>query len=734
MRRLLAALFAFVFTAQAAAQDLNALLNAQFGTTPGLMLQRGPSTWQPLSAGAVNSYLVSNGAGQPVRWSTDQFPWGLTSIATNRVMGNVTGGNSVPTPIDVSQFLNTIGYDIIRPPVPGSLLYKANDGTWQALSWGPIGWVLQSNGQTQRPDWAARVPAPPSVSITGDHPVTSSDCYHTFELSGGTFFTFTLGDPTGFPVGCTMTIINTEAFPGRGKKLPIFGFSTRILNAGQWVTVTYDGGSIWTPNPAVQQVWERPDSFPQIIFYVSTSGLSTNDGLGGCGAGGAPFDSNFTAYTYIVNNVGIRSQDPVYIVNCPGTYVGSAAYALHAASNIPRRNGDEGIWFTGPLSHYDGQGSAVFTGSTSGTTLTVTAVTSGTILVGDFLYDPASNLSVVGAVTALGSGTGGTGTYTISTSPGLSSRLLETSPCIDAGAVHIALDGSPAFDAEEGYTVMGAGCMLITNTASQPLVSANRNAVIMLETGLRLGASGAGTSQLNAGNGGRIYQKAPLVVTSNSSGNTGYWLLLGADGRYQSFGNKIIFNNGVSSGYGYDAMVRMNEGAKAFFDGSTFVIPGGLTGLKFQMDTQTFFSTGGTGNLNFIPSGTPGIFAGNSCYDNQCGGPWTGWTPTLSCGTGTLNSAAATAASFETVGKTVRGSFTITITLNGSCAGNLIFTLPSNVNAFAMGVAAQVALGGKSARVQMNSGGNLAHILTYDNLYPGADGEIIVGSFQYEAQ
>lgn len=65
---------------------------------------------------------------------------------------------------------------------------------------------------------------------------------------------------------------------------------------------------------------------------------------------------------------------------------------------------------------------AVFTGSISGTTLTVTAVTTGTILIGQILSGTGITSGTV--ITALGSGTGGTGTYTVSPSQTVSSRTI----------------------------------------------------------------------------------------------------------------------------------------------------------------------------------------------------------------------------------------------------------------------------------------------------------------------
>lgn len=60
--------------------------------------------------------------------------------------------------------------------------------------------------------------------------------------------------------------------------------------------------------------------------------------------------------------------------------------------------------------------SASFTGAIAGTTLTVSAVASGTLAVGQTISDTTGNLVVGTTITALGSGSGGTGTYTVSNS------------------------------------------------------------------------------------------------------------------------------------------------------------------------------------------------------------------------------------------------------------------------------------------------------------------------------
>jgi hypothetical protein len=108
---------------------------------------------------------------------------------------------------------------------------------------------------------------------------------------------------------------------------------------------------------------------------------------------------------------------------------------------------------------------AVFTGSTSGTTLTVTTVSSGTIAIGQSLYGIGILPETV--ITALGSGTGGTGTYTINRSQTVASESMSsatvgarvtatisgttmTVSAVATGALHI------------GQTIQGAGVTLGT--------------------------------------------------------------------------------------------------------------------------------------------------------------------------------------------------------------------------------------------------------------------------------
>ena len=74
------------------------------------------------------------------------------------------------------------------------------------------------------------------------------------------------------------------------------------------------------------------------------------------------------------------------------------------------------------LNIYQATQNPVFTGSISGTTLTVTAVTSGNIGIGSVIS--GTGITVGTTITALGTGTGSTGTYTVSVSQNVSSTTI----------------------------------------------------------------------------------------------------------------------------------------------------------------------------------------------------------------------------------------------------------------------------------------------------------------------
>lgn len=118
-------------------------------------------------------------------------------------------------------------------------------------------------------------------------------------------------------------------------------------------------------------------------------------------------------------------------------------------------------------------------------------------------------------------------------------------------------------------------------------------------------------------------------------------------------------------------------------------------------------------------------------------GAFTTYTPSLSCGSGTLTTATATAA-YQVTGKRVDWQATVTVTTNGTCAANLYVGLPSGLPVSSSRVYAvagrEDAVSGKMLQGVFAASGTTAKILNYDNTYPGATGAVLYLSGSYETQ
>jgi hypothetical protein len=126
---------------------------------------------------------------------------------------------------------------------------------------------------------------------------------------------------------------------------------------------------------------------------------------------------------------------------------------------------------------------AVFTGSTSGTTLTVTSMSSGTIAIGQSLYGIGITAETV--ITALGSGSGGVGTYTINLSQTVSSSVLNSTA---VGARFTATIAGTTMT----VSAVATGILYLGQTVQGAGVTAN--SVI---TALGTGTGGVGTYTLS---------------------------------------------------------------------------------------------------------------------------------------------------------------------------------------------------------------------------------------------
>jgi hypothetical protein len=142
-----------------------------------------------------------------------------------------------------------------------------------------------------------------------------------------------------------------------------------------------------------------------------TTITSFGTGTGGTGTYNLSASSTVSTPTQITATGGVGGT---------GTYIVSTSQTVGAGTSFT---------FSGPTT-------AVVTGSVSGNTLTVTAVTSGVLTIGTVITGTSISNNTV--ITAFGTGTGGTGTYTLSASMTAASTTITGSNGYSLNAVNVA--------------------------------------------------------------------------------------------------------------------------------------------------------------------------------------------------------------------------------------------------------------------------------------------------------
>jgi hypothetical protein len=201
-----------------------------------------------------------------------------------------------------------------------------------------------------------------------------------------------------------------------------FGASANVfIDAGQVVRVSTSGvatvqmqygGPGGTDTITANTRDYGPYGVPAKIRITATSGTVTYRELDE-----DPGFSQSEASTLrgLVSGAGMSACGIPRILPPSGTLADNGALTLSAALNIAAFPYACYVFFAG----------AVVTASISGTTLTVTGVASGNLVVGSVLYCPGI---VAGTrITALGTGTGGTGTYTVNNSQTVASQSIRAS-------------------------------------------------------------------------------------------------------------------------------------------------------------------------------------------------------------------------------------------------------------------------------------------------------------------
>jgi hypothetical protein len=225
---------------------------------------------------------------------------------------------------------------------------------------------------------------------------------------------------------------------------------------------------------------------------------------------------------------------------------------------------------------------AVFTGSISGTTLTVTAITNGTIGINQSLF--GVNVTQATVITALGTGTGGVGTYTVNQSQTVASTQMNSAT---VGAVVTgSITGTTLT-----VSAVTSGTLVVGQTIQGSTVTAQT-----IITALGTGTGGVGTYTVNNSQ----------TVTSGTLYGL-YWSVLpSTDGAFTSatcvdiVDNYFVYNRPDTQQFGASAALSPISPALSF--GSKDGAPDDLVALI--VDHREVYLLGEVSSEVWIDAGT----------------------------------------------------------------------------------------------------------------------------------
>jgi hypothetical protein len=225
---------------------------------------------------------------------------------------------------------------------------------------------------------------------------------------------------------------------------------------------------------------------------------------------------------------------------------------------------------------------AVFTGVISGTTLTVTAITNGTIAINQSLFGVGVTQATV--ITTLGTGTGGVGTYTVNQSQTVASTQMNS-----------ATVGAVVTGAISGTTLTVSAVTSGTLTVGQTIQGSTVTAQTII-TALGTGTGGAGTYTVNNSQ----------TVTSRTLYGLNWSVLPSTDGAFTSatsvdiVDNYFVYNRPDTQQFGASAALSPISPALSF--GSKDGAPDDLVSLI--VDHREIYLLGEVSSEVWIDAGT----------------------------------------------------------------------------------------------------------------------------------
>jgi hypothetical protein len=227
---------------------------------------------------------------------------------------------------------------------------------------------------------------------------------------------------------------------------------------------------------------------------------------------------------------------------------------------------------------------AVVTGSISGITLTVTAVTSGTLAVGMTLT--GTGVTYGTRITALGTGTGGTGTYTVSAFQTVSSITLTGTPQLHAATINVTNTASGSNST--AFRCMAGGNPILEVFPTSPVNNLSHFVRITRPTAAAFGE----VFSVRCGTGSD--PTTVFSVRDDGAANATSYAIGGAGNSFMSAGG-IGVQATASIGFGDSTFGGSRDAEWRRDAADTIAQRRGLSPQTFRIYT----TIGGTGNVDF---------------------------------------------------------------------------------------------------------------------------------------
>lgn len=353
------------------------------------------------------------------------IPVGALALSTEGNTYISTTGGTIPAGGNLSlQFVCTVTGPIVCPVGALNSIYQTIPG-WDSITNPADG--IPGRDVESRADFEARRAASVALNAVGILPAIRATVLNVPDVLDA----YVTENDTGSPVtigGVSLVAHSLYVCVAGGTDAAVATAIWRKKNPGcdyngdTTVTVTDDNSGYSIPYPTYDVTFQRAISLP-VLFAVSIADNPT-----------------------VPSNAVEQIQTAVLDVfnGAPRVQIGSTIFASRFYAGIAAL----GAWaniISVNIGSPNTPGATV-TASIAGVTMTVTAVASGTLAVGQTI----TGLGVLGGtlIAALGTGTGGTGTYTLSKSQTVTSRTLKgTVPALDNFTVRI--DQIPTLDPDD---------------------------------------------------------------------------------------------------------------------------------------------------------------------------------------------------------------------------------------------------------------------------------------------